>query len=489
MKKTLSLVLSLMMILTTFTALPFNAFADEHPAASTIRVGDTEGYEYSLSTEKPYYKNNTTEATSESEGANVAYDESTGILTLNNYEGCFIGINGSGDVTVKLVGTSTINAWQFCINAEKSNLEITSDNNGVLNLSNQMNNSAGIVTQWGSNNENDLTISGNAIINYNTSIDGQSYGFRAGKTLSIIDNAKVSITTTSTKDYDSIYGLYASNIIINTEEEVSINLGTTKYYCYALFALNNFELLNVKKLSVIAYGEDTYSIIYPNETYETLVNMPGYSVEEDCTDSKYTLVLTKRIHTHTMSAVAAKAATCSIAGNNAYYKCADCEKYFKDAAGTQETTVAAETIAATGKHTSDKGTVTKKATPTATGTKVYKCTVCNKTIKTETIAKCAKYANPITVKVKTATVKFSKLKKKNQTVAQNNAFTISKAQGKVTYTKSSGNKKITVASNGKITIKKGLKKGTYKVKIKVTAAGNATYKAATKTVTVTIKVK
>ncbi len=38
-------------------------------------------------------------------------------------------------------------------------------------------------------------------------------------------------------------------------------------------------------------------------------------------------------------------------------------------------------------HSSDKGTVTKKATCTATGTKVYKCTVCKATVKTLTLAK------------------------------------------------------------------------------------------------------
>ena len=38
-------------------------------------------------------------------------------------------------------------------------------------------------------------------------------------------------------------------------------------------------------------------------------------------------------------------------------------------------------------------------------------------------------------------------------------------------------------------IKKGLKKGTYKLRIKVTAAGNSKYKPATKTVTVKLKIK
>ncbi len=140
-------------------------------------------------------------------------------------------------------------------------------------------------------------------------------------------------------------------------------------------------------------------------------------------------------------------------------------------------------------HISDNGTVTKKATPTSTGIKVYKCTECGQIIKTEIIAKTAKYNNTLTLKAKSPIVKFSKLWKKSQTVALKKWITVSKAQGKVTFKKSSGNKKITVSKAGKITVKKGLKKGTYKVKIKVTAAGNATYKAKTKTVTVKIKVK
>ena len=63
-----------------------------------------------------------------------------------------------------------------------------------------------------------------------------------------------------------------------------------------------------------------------------------------------------------------------------------------------------------------------------------------------------------------------------------------KGQGTRTYTKASGNSKITVnKSTGKVTVKKGLKKGTYTVKVKVKAAGNEYYKASTKTVTFTIK--
>ena len=56
--------------------------------------------------------------------------------------------------------------------------------------------------------------------------------------------------------------------------------------------------------------------------------------------------------------------------------------------------------------------------------------------------------------------------------------------------KKSAKKNITFnAKTGKITVKKNTKKGTYKLKVKVTADGNQNYKSAGKTVTVTVKVK
>ncbi len=100
-----------------------------------------------------------------------------------------------------------------------------------------------------------------------------------------------------------------------------------------------------------------------------------------------------------------------------------------------------------------------------------------------------KAPNTLKAKGKKVTVKYGKLKKKAQTIKRAKAITVKNAVGKVTYKKVKGNKKITVAKNGKITVKKGLKKGTYTVRIKVTAAGNSNYNAAVKTVKVKIRVK
>lgn len=72
-------------------------------------------------------------------------------------------------------------------------------------------------------------------------------------------------------------------------------------------------------------------------------------------------------------------------------------------------------------------------------------------------------------------------------------ITVKRAKGRVIYKlmRVKGKRKIVLKinnKNGKITVKKGTKKGTYKVVIKVTALGNDKYNLLRKTVTATIKV-
>ena len=100
--------------------------------------------------------------------------------------------------------------------------------------------------------------------------------------------------------------------------------------------------------------------------------------------------------------------------------------------------------------------------------------------------------NPFKAKGKTAKVKYSKVRKKNKTVSVSKVLKISpKGTGSMLFAKVSGKKKITVnRTTGKVTVKKKLKRGTYKIKVKVMSTGNATYKAsAWKSVTFKIKVK
>ena len=144
-------------------------------------------------------------------------------------------------------------------------------------------------------------------------------------------------------------------------------------------------------------------------------------------------------HVHKLTAVKAKLATAKKAGNTAYWSCADCGKFFSDAKATKEIK-------------KDSWIVKKSA---------------------------------MTVKAKT--VKGNS--KKKTIVKKSKAFTVKKAPGKVTFKKIKGNKKITVSKTGKVTVKKGLKKGkTYTVKVRVTSAKTAKYAKITKTVKLKVKI-
>ena len=94
-----------------------------------------------------------------------------------------------------------------------------------------------------------------------------------------------------------------------------------------------------------------------------------------------------------------------------------------------------------------------------------------------------KAANKITLKKQKASYRVSALKKKAKTFAIG-----AKAATKVTYTRSKAAKKagVKVSSAGKVTVKKGTKKGTYTITVK--AAGTKNYAAAkAKTVTITVR--
>ena len=187
-----------------------------------------------------------------------------------------------------------------------------------------------------------------------------------------------------------------------------------------------------------------------------------------------------------------KTATCDVKVKQMINVTVPAGKTFTYNGKTRTGVAAGENYTLTGTTKAAKtGTYTAKATLNASTDYIYKWsdgTTAAKAIKW-TINKAA---NPLKIKAKTATVKFSAVKKKSQTLGVTKVIRFTnKGQGTKSYAKVSGNKKITIAKKtGKVTVKKGLKKGTYKVKVKVKAAGNANYKAsAWKVMTFTVKVK
>ena len=114
-----------------------------------------------------------------------------------------------------------------------------------------------------------------------------------------------------------------------------------------------------------------------------------------------------------------------------------------------------------------------KASASSAGKAQYYCNACGKD-HLVTVAKDNMKVSPASKTFKASTLKKS---------AKSFTIKVTNAKGKVSYKSSS--KKVTVSSKGKVTVKKGTAKGTYKVT--VTSKATALYKANTKTVTIKVK--
>ena len=135
-----------------------------------------------------------------------------------------------------------------------------------------------------------------------------------------------------------------------------------------------------------------------------------------------------------------------------------------------------------------KGKVTIKAAGTvkitinAKATSTYKAA----TAKVLTI-KIAKKAPTIKTKIGTKNLSYNALKKKTQVFTLGTSVN---SKGTLTYKKLSGSSAVSVNSKtGKLTVKKGLRKGTYRVKVQIKSAAKGNYTAGSRTVTVTVRVK
>ncbi|MBQ1679042.1 MAG: InlB B-repeat-containing protein, partial [Oscillospiraceae bacterium] len=108
------------------------------------------------------------------------------------------------------------------------------------------------------------------------------------------------------------------------------------------------------KISNVGSTQYTYLVVGSNKYF--VVNT-GYTTnktqlwkETNAATIYYNTNPSTASHTHSLSYVAAVAPTCAAEGHSAYYYCAGCGKYFSDANGDNEITLASTVIAATGNH-------------------------------------------------------------------------------------------------------------------------------------------
>ena len=107
-------------------------------------------------------------------------------------------------------------------------------------------------------------------------------------------------------------------------------------------------------------------------------------------------------------------------------------------------------------------------------------------LKTSSDSTAKKKTPTIKVSKKTAVYQATKVKRSSQSFKIGAKVT---GNGKITYKKLSGSSKLTVGRDGKVTIRKGTKKGTYKAVVQIKAATSSQYKAKTTKITVVVKVK
>lgn len=148
---------------------------------------------------------------------------------------------------------------------------------------------------------------------------------------------------------------------------------------------------------------------------------------------------------------------------------------------------------------SDKKVLTVSAKGVVTPVGVGKATVTitaaattgyQRTTKKVTVT-VKKGAQPMAVKARSASVKLATVAKKVRVLAVSKVFAFTTApRGEVTYKRKSGSSVLSVDSKtGAVTVRKGTKRGSYKIKVVISAAGDANWKAGSKTVTITVRVK
>lgn len=174
-----------------------------------------------------------------------------GVLTLNNFNGGYVGINpaGPGYFTINLIGDNIITGGQngvFIDGEHEGRVTITSNANGKLTI----NASSSVSSVWGiacgasvMAKNIDVVIGGNAQVTINATSNGENkqvHGIHA-RNVTIEDNASVNITAKNTNNSTAsqwVSGIFAkNNATINTDGKIDIDAtmaGGTDAYSYGI---------------------------------------------------------------------------------------------------------------------------------------------------------------------------------------------------------------------------------------------------------------
>jgi C1A family cysteine protease/DNA-directed RNA polymerase subunit RPC12/RpoP/predicted aconitase with swiveling domain len=252
-----------------------------------------------------------------------------------------------------------------------------------------------------------VTDAANLTTGSNVVIAASGYDYAIGTTQNSNNRAQVAVTKDTTANTLSFTGSVAEFTLGagSTTGTYSFYDSTNSGYLYAASSSGNYlrteTTLSANSswtitvadgvASVVANGSNSRKYMQYNATSSLFscyssASQKGLALYQKGAGSTtyYTTSVSGTTCTHAnLTAVAAVAATCTAAGNSAYWHCPDCGKYFSDAAATTEITLASTVIAALGHNYTS--TITTAATCTTAGVRTYTCSRCGDTY-TEAIA-------------------------------------------------------------------------------------------------------
>ena len=246
-----TILLSLVMLL---SLLPTTALAaGTYPDAGAVIV---DGGTY-FATGYHYFRNGETTSSNNPNNYNAYYNPTTGILTLQNYNGGSIVAGGAttANITIKLVGNNTVTG---SVSSDMGgDITITSDSSGTLTITNTLNDSnaaIGIQAGYGPQTTGNVTITGSADVKIEVTHNGtngyeNAYGIFAKENITISESASVDITcATPQNTYSNIYcyGLRADkNVTVNTDGTIKIdvkNAGADSTQSFGILSYGKFNL-------------------------------------------------------------------------------------------------------------------------------------------------------------------------------------------------------------------------------------------------------
>ena len=216
-------------------------------------------------------------------------------------------------------------------------------------------------------------------------VDGSEYA--EGDTITVESDITV------TAQWKEVPPAHVHNLsLVAAEEATCTETGNTAYYtcdgCDLWFedATGLVEITDKSAVIVKALGHEWDKGKVTKEPTETEDGIRTYTCLHDSSHTKEEIIPATG-HEHSLTKVDAVKATCTEAGNTAYYICDSCGLWFKDADGKMQITDKSSVAVKALGHKWDSGVVTKEATYTAEGIRTFTCLNDSSHTKTEPIPK------------------------------------------------------------------------------------------------------